>query len=171
MLTQHTIFQSPTKATIEQELAGEQPRSQLWTLAGRARDRADCSHTPQAKGRVERLGYITGPPGQSTPQSRGFQPGRSQSSANQFLPKYNQRFRVSRLQQDSLCTLAKGISSQRYFCFKHTRSVSNDNTISFDGHRLQIPPGPKHRTYARAKVQIKQHLDGRLEICYQGKVW
>jgi hypothetical protein len=47
--------------------------------------------------------------------------------------------------------------------------VTNDNTIPFDGHRLQIPPGPGRRSYAKAKVEVQQHLDGQLEIRYQGK--
>jgi hypothetical protein len=46
--------------------------------------------------------------------------------------------------------------------------VTNDNTISFDGHCLQIPPGPKRRSYAKAKVDVLQHLDGKLEVRYQG---
>jgi hypothetical protein len=63
----------------------------------------------------------------------------------------------------------KEYRAKDYFCFKHTRTVTNDNTIPFDGHRLQIPPGPNRRSYAKAKVEVQQHLDGQLEIRYQGK--
>lgn len=58
---------------------------------------------------------------------------------------------------------------KNYFCFKHTRTVANDNTIPFNGHRLQIAPGPKNSSYAKRKVDVRQHLDGSLEICYEGK--
>ena len=34
---------------------------------------------------------------------------------------------------------------------------------------MQIPPGPQRRSYAKAKVDVLQHLDGRLEVCYQGE--
>jgi len=47
--------------------------------------------------------------------------------------------------------------------------VTNDNTFPFDGHRFQIPPGPKRRSYAKAKVDVWQHLDGQLEVRYQGQ--
>lgn len=45
--------------------------------------------------------------------------------------------------------------------------MTNDNTIPFDGHRLQIPPGAQRRSYAKARVDVWQHLDGRLEVRYQ----
>jgi hypothetical protein len=54
-----------------------------------------------------------------------------------------------------------------YFCFKHQRRVANDNTISFAGHRLQLPPTPQRATLAKAQVEVRQQLDGRLEILYQ----
>ena len=45
----HTIFQSPKKATIEQQLAGEEPRpgsdlrQSVWASGGRVGDQADTS--------------------------------------------------------------------------------------------------------------------------------
>jgi hypothetical protein len=47
--------------------------------------------------------------------------------------------------------------------------VTNDNTISFNKHRLQIPAGPQRQSFARAKVELHHHLDGSLAICYQGQ--
>jgi transposase len=52
---QHTIFQSPTKATIEQILAGEQPRSQFGRLLDELGIELIVARSPQAKGRIERL--------------------------------------------------------------------------------------------------------------------
>jgi transposase len=52
---QHTIFQSPTKATIEQILAGEQPRSQFGRLLDELGIELIAARSPQAKGRIERL--------------------------------------------------------------------------------------------------------------------
>jgi hypothetical protein len=40
---------------------------------------------------------------------------------------------------------------------------------SFGGHSLQIPPGPDRMSYARARVDVHQRLDGSLAICYQGR--
>jgi len=167
---QHTIFQSPTKATLEQELAGEQPRSQFGHLLNELGIQLLFARSPQAKGRVERLWQ--------TLQDRLVKALRKAGASNQeeanqvlasFLPTFNRRFGVEPAQTGTAYVpWSKEFQRDDFFCFKHTRTVTNDNTIPFDGHRLQIPPGPKRRSYARAKVDVLQHLDGRLEVRYQG---
>jgi hypothetical protein len=52
---QHTIFQSPAKPTLEQQLNGQQPKSQFGRLADELGIELIIAHSPQAKGRVERL--------------------------------------------------------------------------------------------------------------------
>jgi transposase len=166
----HTIFQSPKKATIEQELVGEQPRSQFGRLLGELGIELIPAGSAQAKGRIERLW--------DTFQDRLVKALREAEAcnceeANQvldcFLPKYNFRFQVEPAEQGTVyMPWPKEYRTEDYFCFKHSRMVTNDNTISFDGHCLQIPPGPKRRSYAKAKVDVLQHLDGKLEVRYQG---
>jgi len=168
---QHTIFQSPTKATLEQELAGERPRSQLGRLLDELGIELIAARSPQAKGRIERLW--------ETFQDRLIKALRKAGASNReeanqvllsFLPKFNLRFQVAPAQTTTAYVpWPKAYRPADFFCFKHTRTVTNDNTIPFDGHRLQIPPGPHHRSYARAKVEVRQHLDGRLEVRYQGQ--
>jgi len=168
---QHTIFQSPTQATLEQELSGETPRSQLGRLLDELAIELIAAHSPQAKGRVERLW--------ETLQDRLVKALRKAGASNReeanrvlgdFLPKFNQRFQVAPAQAaTAYVPWPKEYRPEDYFCFKHTRTVTNDNTIPFDGHRLQIPPGPQRRSFARAKVDVWQHLDGRLEVRYQGQ--
>jgi hypothetical protein len=51
----HTIFQSTAKATIEQQLAGELPRSRFGRLMDDLAIELIEARSPQAKGRVERL--------------------------------------------------------------------------------------------------------------------
>ena len=53
------------------------------------------------------------------------------------------------------------------FAFKYTRTVKNDNTISFDNHSLQLPPGRDRCSFAKAKVVLFQHLDGGLTVHYK----
>jgi transposase len=168
---QHTIFQSPTKATLEQELAGEQPRSQLGRLLDELGIELIAAHSPQAKGRIERLW--------GTFQDRLVKALREAGASNReeanqvlrsFLPKHNQGFQMEPAQTGTAYVpWPKEYQVRDFFCFKHIRTVANDNTISFDGHRLQIPPGPQRRSFARAKVDVWQHLDGRLEVRYQGQ--
>ncbi|MFQ5922534.1 MAG: ISNCY family transposase, partial [Anaerolineales bacterium] len=51
----HTIFQSPRRATLEQELAGERLRSQFGRLVEELAIEFIPSYSPQARGRIERL--------------------------------------------------------------------------------------------------------------------
>jgi transposase len=168
---QHTIFQSPAKPTLEQQLSGEAPKSQFGRLAAELGIELILAKSPQAKGRVERLW--------ETLQDRLVKALRKAGAsslveANQvlqdFLPKFNQRFQVAPAESaTAFRPWPKAYRPEDFFCFKHRRTVTNDNTFPFDGHRLQIPPGPGGRSYAKAKVEVRQHLDGHLEVCYQGQ--
>lgn len=166
----HTIFRSPKEATLEQELAGERPRTQFGRVMDELHIEMIPAYSPQAKGRVERL--------LGTLQDRLVKELReagasTQDEANQvlqrFLPRYSARFGVSpALPGSAYRPWPKDLQPEEVFCFKHCRTVSNDNTISFDGKRLQIPPGPDRVSYARARVEVQQRLDGSLVICHNG---
>ena len=168
---QHTIFQSPSQPTIEQELAGELPRTQLGRLVDELGIQLIAARSPQAKGRIERLW--------GTLQDRLVKELRQAGacdveSANQvlaaYLPRFNARFQVEAAEPGSAyIPWPQDQEPGQYFCFKYTRTVTNDNTVSFNKHRLQIPPGPQRRSYAQAKVELRHDLDGSLAICYQGQ--
>jgi transposase len=166
----HTIFQSPTKATIEQELAGEQPKSQFGRLLDELAIQLIAAQSPQAKGRVERLwGTLQDRLVKALRKAQASNLDQANQVLKAFLPKFNAHFRVAPAQiQSAYLPWPKEYRAKHFFCFKHTRTVSNDNTFPFDGHRFQIPPGPKRRSYAKTKVDVWQHLDGRLEVRYQG---
>ena len=166
----HTIFQSPSQPTVEQELTGELPRTQFGRLVDELGIQLIAARSPQAKGRVERLW--------GTLQDRLVKELRKAGacdleSANQvlatYLPKFNTRFQVEAAQPGSAYVpWPPERHPADYFCFKYTRTVTNDNTISFDNHRLQIPPGPQRKSYAKARVELRHYLDGSLAIFHQG---
>jgi len=167
----HSIFQSSAKATIEQELDGEKPKSQFGRLADELGIELIAARSPQAKGRVERLW--------GTLQDRLVKALRKAGACNQeqanqvlihYLPKFNQRFRVEPAQPETAyLPWPKQRQVEDFFCFKHIRTVSNDNTLPFDGQRLQIPPGHQNSSFAHKRVEVRQHLDGRLEVRYQNQ--
>jgi transposase len=167
----HSIFQSPAQATIEQELAGEQPKSQFGRLADELGIELIAARSPQAKGRVERLW--------GTLQDRLVKALRRAGASNieqanqalvHFLPQFNRRFRVEPAQPETAyLPWPEQRRVEDFFCFKHSRTVSNDNTLPFDGQRLQIPPGHQNSSFAHKRVEVRQHLDGRLEVCYQNQ--
>jgi len=160
----HTIFQSPDKRST----AAEPPRTQYGRLLDELGIELIAAHSPQAKGRVERLW--------GTLQDRLVKALRqagtsSLEQANQvllsFLPKFNQRFAVPPAQPESaFVPWPDNHQLEDFFCFKHTRTVANDHTLRFDGHLLQLPPASPIPNLARKRVEVRQHLDGRLEVRY-----
>ncbi|HVA95611.1 MAG TPA: hypothetical protein VNI36_12000 [Candidatus Dormibacteraeota bacterium] len=82
-----------------------------------------------------------------------------------FLPDYNRRFaRTPRETEKAWRSAPKNLD--RICCFHHQRSVSNDNVVQWDGRRFQIPPQPKRLSFAGAKEQLYESLEGKVSIYY-----
>ena len=166
----HTIFQSPAQPSIEQELSGELPRTQFGRLLNELGIQLIAARSPQAKGRIERLW--------GTLQDRLVKELRKAGACNlesanrvlaSYLPKFNARFHIKASQTGSAyLPWPEDQNPTLYFCFKYNRTVTNDNTISFDHNRLQIPPGPQRKSFAKARVELHPHMDGSLTIFHQG---
>ena len=56
------------------------------------------------------------------------------------------------------------------FGFKYQRTVARDNTVKLGEHTLQLLPGSDRYSYARARVELQERLDGSLVVLYQGMV-
>lgn len=162
----HTTYQSPAEPTVEEQLAGTEPRSQF----GRALDELGveliAAHSPQAKGRVERLF--------KTFQDRLIKELRlagiaTMADANRFmegyLPRYNQRFAVPPTQAADLHRSAPPARTlERSLCLKTTRCLRKDFTITYHQQRYQI-----HDTIRATHVQVEQQLDGTIRLTHHGR--
>lgn len=167
----HTIFQSPKKPSLEQELAGERPRSQFGRLVHELGIELIPAYSPQAKGRIERLF--------GTLQDRLVKELRRAGASTleqadrlllDFLPRFNPRFAQEPAQPEpAYRSWPPQLHLDTVFCFKHPRTVANDNTIAFNGQRFQIPPDRYRGNYSHCRVEVRQHMDGRLSIGYQGR--
>jgi len=169
----HLIFQSGKKEppTLEEELAGKP----LPTQVRRVLDELDVTwigaRSPQAKGRVERLWR--------TLQDRLYQELRlanvaTLKEANAALPtllaRHNARFRQPPSEPGSAYRrFPAGKRPNDIFCFRYWRTVSKDNIVALGDRTIPIPPGPQRRSYARARVEVREHLDGRASVHYQGR--
>lgn len=131
-----------------------------------------CAHSPQAKGRVERLFQ--------TLQDRLCKAMRLQridtmAQANGWLPEYlrehNRRFAVApRHALDMLRPWQGSAQALADICsLHHQRQLSAQGACKFDGCILQLLPGQPHAPKARAMVDIAQHGDGTLNVSYRGQ--
>jgi transposase len=153
--------------TVEEELAGRQQPTQF----GRALEQLGVTfipaHSPQAKGRIERLWGVF----QDRLRSELRLAGACDLHAanlvlRRFLPDYNRRFGRAPAQAEKAWRPAPR-DLDRICCFIHERIVSNDNVVQWDGRRFQIPPQPRRFSFAGARVQLVQNLAGRVAV-YHG---
>jgi len=168
----HKIFQSEASRplTFKEELAGKPLPTQVRRVLDELGITWIGARSPQAKGRIERLWR--------TLQDRLCQELRlanitTLEEANAALPallaRHNARFRQPPAEPGS--AYRRPPADKRpadVFCFRYWRTVSKDNVVSLEGRIIPIPPGPQRRSYARARVEVREHLDGSASVHYQG---
>lgn len=169
----HGIFErSPLdKESIEDQLEGIRALTQFGRLMEELGINSISAMSPQAKGRIERLW--------GTFQDRLVSELRlaganTQDEANnvlkKFLPAHNQRFAVPPAQAGSAYRKPPSrLVIDDVFCFKYRRTVARDNVVRFANHRLQIVPSNGRDSYAYARVDVHEHMDGSLSIHHLGK--
>lgn len=157
--------------TVQEQLRG----GPVPTQVGRALQELGIqwipASSPQAKGRIERQG--------GTFQDRLVAELRlagiaSREAANAFLPDFLQRFnarfaKVPVQPESAYRPWPDDLDPDTVFCFKYPATVANDNTISLAPHHLQVLPGPGGRSYAKARVEVHERLDGPLAVYYHGQ--
>ena len=86
-----------------------------------------------------------------------------------FRPRYNQRFAIPAVEAGiAYRQPEEGFIPDEVFCFKYYRMVGADNVVRFGRNRLQILPTNGRLSYARARVEVHERLDGSLAVYYQG---
>lgn len=167
-MDKHTTYKSTGKPTIEDELNGTEPVSEF----GRALEELGVelihAHSPQAKGRVERLFGTLQDRLVKEMRLRGIS---SIAEANEFLkeylPIYNRRFAKKAAEAENLHRpIPKGLNLERILCIKTERTVRNDFTIAHDRKLYQIEEAVKTK-----KLMVEQYTDGSMAIwCKEQKV-
>jgi hypothetical protein len=87
-----------------------------------------------------------------------------------LLADFNARFMVPAAEEgECYRPMEAGRALDTLFCFKYQRTVGMDNTVRFGGERLQLLPGPRRRSWARAVVEVRERLDGSVAVSYHGE--
>jgi len=130
------------------------------------------AHSPEAKGRVERANGTFQDRLVSELRLAGASTlGEANDVLLEFLPRFNQRFGVPPAQAGSAYRAPDaGLDIDGVLCHKERRKVARDNTIQYHGCTLQLFPHVDRTSYAGARVDVQERLDGRLLVAYRGTV-
>jgi transposase len=168
----HSVFQSPYQR-LKQASAVDDSMLTQWGRALRELGVTQVfAHSPEAKGRVERAN--------GTFQDRLVSELRlagantleeADDGLSKFLPRYNERFGVPPAQAGSAYRVPDaGLDIDGVLCHKERRRVARDNTVQYHGRTLQLFPQVERTSYAGARVDVQERLDGRVLVAYRGTV-
>jgi transposase len=166
----HTILRSPKRATLEEQLAGQPPMSQIQRVMAELGIESIPAYSPQAKGRIERLwgtlqdrltkelrlAHIT-----TVEQANAFLPG--------FIERYNARFAKTAQDPSPVWVpLPADLDMPYYFAIRETRKVRADHCISFAGLCYQLLPDPQTSSLVNQWVTVHRVPEGDIYL-YHGK--
>jgi hypothetical protein len=154
--------------SLEEELQGAQHPTQFGQILRDLGIGYIAAHSPQAKGRIERLWATLQDRLVAELRLHGIQ---TVEAAEAFLPTYltdhNRRFAQPPAETVAAWRRPPRDFADRLSC-RYTRRVARDNTVRLGPRLVQIPRGPHGRSYAACRVELRECLDGRLLVDYQG---
>ncbi|MBF8301334.1 MAG: family transposase [Acidobacteria bacterium] len=172
-MDRHGIFRRNDPAwTLEEELRGRQDPTQV----GRALEGLGIEPiyalSPQAKGRIERLWGTLQDRLVAELRLAGIATlERATAFLAAFTAQFNARFaRPAAETAPAWRPIPPGLDLDRVCSLYTEATVLNDNTVRVDGTILQIPPGPGGRGYAKARVEVRQLLEGPWRVYYEDRL-
>lgn len=167
-----SVFVSGREPTIEEQLAGEQPRTVFGHACAKLGIRIIRANSPQAKGRVERNHGVY--------QDRFVKELRLQRIAtidganrlleNGFVTHLNAKFAVVPADAtDAHRTVPQATALDDIFAFEDRRVLANDWTLRHDNHQYQILEDNHPLPKPKDKIVVRRRLDGVLVLEYKGK--
>jgi transposase len=167
----HSLFRRNDRVwTLAEELRGQQDPTHFGRMLQDLGIGFIAARSPQAKGRIERLW--------GTLQDRLVSELRLRAlhtleQANAFLPEFLPAF-IRRFARPPASPTTAWRSAprdlDRCLSCRYSRVVARDNTVRLGARGLQIPPGPRRRSYAGCRVELRELLDGRLVVLYQDRL-
>lgn len=167
----HSIFEHSRKTpeSPAEQMEGCRAPTQFGRLLNELAIRSISSHSPQGRGRIERLWQTL--QGRLVSELR-LEGASTMEAANRVLarhlPRHNLGFAVSAATSGSAYRKTPdNFKVNEFFCFKYVRTVGADNVVRLGEHRIQILPCNGRMSYARARVEVHERLDGAIAVFYK----
>jgi hypothetical protein len=152
--------------------AGEAVDKKRLTQVGRALDRLGIEHiaaySPEARGRSERMFGTLQDRLVKELELAGIA---DIATANRwmrevYLPQHNARFaRPAALPEKAFVAADPGLLRET-LCIEEERVVGRDNTVAYEGLRLQLPEDRMRAHYVKARVKVREYPDGSLAVLH-----
>jgi len=165
----HSVFWTDREPTLAEQLINKKPTTEVGRGLEDLGVTLILAHSPQAKGRIERLW--------NTFQDRlvselRLAKAKSLEQASvvleRYLPMHNRKFSKPAKAQPAWRKVS-AVQIERALCFKQQRTVAKDNTVTFEGTVLQIPKTSPFRSYANRRVDVHVFLDGAVQFFYKSE--
>jgi len=167
-----TVFVTDGEPTLEEQLANISPK----TAFGKACEKLGIeiieANSPQAKGRVERNHGVYQDRFVKELALRGATTiaEANEILASGFVDSLNAKFaRPPASEENAHLRVPKGLDLADVFCFEETRTVQNDWVVRHENVHYQIERENYPLPRPKARVVVRTHLDGRVQILYKGK--
>ena len=168
----NSIFRRSDAMLLREQLRGEKLRSHFGRALHELGIEWIAAHSPQAKGRIERLF--------ETLQDRLVKEMRlagidSIAAANhfletRFLPQWEQRFIVApRNPRNAHRPLDRSPRLEEILSVRVGRTVADDHTVSWDGNHWGVPRQEVCAGLRGAQVEIERRLDGSHWLRFRGR--
>src|SRR3989442_6630833 len=155
--------------TLEEQLAGERHPTHLGRMFQDLGISYISAHSPQAKGRVERLWATLQDRLPSELRLRGIKtPAAAEAYLPEFIADFNPRFAHPPATPPAVWRRPPRDLALVLSC-RYSRVVARDHTIRLGERRVQLPSRAHGRGYAGLRVEVRELLDGRLVVRHDGR--
>jgi transposase len=163
----HSVFWTDREATLDEQLINRKPTTEVGRGLEELGVTLILAHSPQAKGRIERLWNTFQDRLVSELRLAGAKTVEQATVLlNRYLPVHNRKFAKPAKAQPAWRKLG-AVKIERALCFKQQRTVAKDNTVTFEGTLLQIPKTSPFGSYANKRIDVHVLLDGAVEFFYK----
>jgi hypothetical protein len=163
-----SIYRCEGKATMADQLAGKEPQTQFGRAMETLGVKLILAHSPQAKGRVERMNGVLQDRLVKELRLAGIS---DLASANRFLPKYLKGFnRQFQRQASSPLDLHRDVPPrlEEVLSWEEERVVQADWTVACGGQWYQLDRQHEALSLVQRKVIVRTLRDGREQLEYRG---
>ena len=164
-MDKHTTYKSTAEPSIEDEINGTTPLSEFGRALKELAVEIIHAHSPQAKGRIERLFKTLQDRLVKEMTIRGIS---TIEEANEYIDDYlaahNERFAVEARNQENLHRkIQKGLKLDKILCIRTVRTLRNDFTIAHNGKLYQIEKSVKAK-----EVTVEERVNGNMFVINNG---